>query len=205
MGQIDERELSGLMVRARRGSDGALGSLLEVYRRYVRLLARMQLGDRLQGKVDPSDLVQETFLRAHRAFGEFRGQSEADLIGWLRRILARTLANQLRHYQKAAKRNVALEQSIDNALDHSSQQLQLAVLERGHSPSAQARRREQAVLVADALEQLPEHYREVIVLRNFRDLPFPEVAHRMDRSVDSVMHLWPRALARLRQQLSELS
>jgi RNA polymerase sigma-70 factor (ECF subfamily) len=201
----DEQDPIELIARARDGSNGALGSLLEMYRRYLTLLARIQLGDRLRANVGPSDVVQETFLRAQRGFVEFHGQCEAEIMTWLRRILARTLANQLRHYQDTAKRDVNREQNLHDALGHSSEQVGLAVVAREFSPSAEAQRREQVVLVADALEQLPEHYRDVIVLRNFQDLPFSEVASRMGRSVDSVMHLWPRALAGLRQQLSELS
>ena len=76
----------------------ALGTLLEMYRRYLTLLVRIQLGDQLRANVGPSDVVQETFLRAQRGFAEFRGHCEAEIITWLRRILARMLANQLRYY-----------------------------------------------------------------------------------------------------------
>src|SRR5262245_15961445 len=101
-----------LIIRARDGSRGALGSLLEMYRRYLTLLARTQLRDRLRGKVAPSDLVQETFVRAQRGFVQFHGQSEVEIMAWLRRILARTLANQLRRYQGAAKRSLVLEEKL---------------------------------------------------------------------------------------------
>jgi RNA polymerase sigma-70 factor (ECF subfamily) len=59
-------------------------------------------------------------------------------------------------------------------------------------------RREQGVLLAEALARLPEDYREIVMLRHLEDLPFAEVAVRMNRSVDSVQKLWVRALARLR-------
>lgn len=202
MDHNNEENPAELIVRAREGSNGARGSLLEMYRHYVQLLARMQLDERLKGKIDPSDLVQEIFMRAQRGFGEFRGQSEPELLVWLRRILGRALANQLRHYQGTGKRNIFYERNLDDVLDHSSAQMSRAVVSRDLSPSAQARRREQAVLVADALEQLPEHYREVIVLRRLRGLSFPEVARQMDRTVDSVKYLWSVALVRLRQELS---
>src|SRR5947209_15008286 len=71
-----------------RGGDGeALGQLLELYRNYLMLMARLQLGRRIQGKFDAADLVQETFLEAHRDFAQFRGATERELIAWLRRIL----------------------------------------------------------------------------------------------------------------------
>src|SRR5215470_2137333 len=87
-----------LLLEARAGDATTLGRLLELYRRYLALLARVQIGQRLQGKVDASDLVQETFLEAHRNFSRFRGHSEAELITWLRRILAANLADLFRRY-----------------------------------------------------------------------------------------------------------
>ena len=69
------------------------------------------------------------------------------------------------------------------------------------TPSRRAARREQAVLLADALNQLPPDYREVLVLRHLEGLTFPEVAARMGRTVDSVEKLWVRALPRLRRVL----
>jgi RNA polymerase sigma-70 factor (ECF subfamily) len=69
------------------------------------------------------------------------------------------------------------------------------------SPSRQASRREQAVLLADALGKLPEAYREVIILSHLEGLSFPEVARRLGRTLDSVKNLWARALARLRRSL----
>jgi RNA polymerase sigma-70 factor (ECF subfamily) len=69
------------------------------------------------------------------------------------------------------------------------------------TPSQHAARREQAVLLADALGKLPDDYREVIILRHLEGLPFAEVAGRMGRSEDSVQKLWVRALANLRRTL----
>src|SRR5262245_40989200 len=73
---------------ARAGDGAALGRLLELYRGFLTLLARVQIGRRLKSKVDAADLVQETFLEAHRHFGRFRGTTEGELTGWLRQILA---------------------------------------------------------------------------------------------------------------------
>ncbi len=126
----DQQDPIELIARARDGSNGALGTLLEMYRRYLTLLARIQLGDQLRANVGPSDVVQETFLRAQRGFAEFQGECEAEIMTWLRRILARTLANQLRHYQDTAKRDVNREQNLHDALGHSSEQLGLAVVAR---------------------------------------------------------------------------
>ena len=188
-----------LLRDAKAGDAATVGRLLERYRRYLSLLARVQIGQRLQGKVDASDLVQETFLEAHRNFGRFRGGSEGEFVAWLRQILAGNLADLLRRYLGTQGRDVHLEREIQNALDQSSVLLDRALISPHSSPSQQAERREQGVLLADALDQLPEEYREVLVLRHLEGLAFPEVARRMERSVDSVEKLWMRGLARLRR------
>jgi RNA polymerase sigma-70 factor, ECF subfamily len=188
-----------LLRQAQTGDSATLGHLFELYRRYLALLARLQIGPRLQGKIDASDLVQETFLKAHRNFERFRGTSEAELVHWLRQILAATLADLLRRYLGTQGRDVRLERDIEAALDQSATQLDRGLVAAQSSPSQHAARREQAVLLADALAQLPDDYREVLVLRHLEGLSFPEVSQRMQRSVDSVEKLWMRGLARLRQ------
>src|SRR5436309_10915735 len=106
-----------LLRQARAGDAGPLGELLELYRRYLALLARVQIGQRLQGKVDASDIVQETFLKAHRNFPRFRGASEGEFVAWLRQILAGNLADLLRRYLGAQGRDVRLEREIVDAFD----------------------------------------------------------------------------------------
>ncbi|HEV3260254.1 MAG TPA: sigma-70 family RNA polymerase sigma factor [Gemmataceae bacterium] len=192
-----------LLRLAREGDAPALGQLLELYRSYLALLARLQIGRRLQGKVDAADLVQETFLAAHRAFGLFRGTTEAEVVSWLRQILAANLSALLRRYLGTQRRDVRLERELALELDQSSRVLDQGLVAPSSSPSQQAARREQAVLLADALGRLPETYREVIILRHLEGLSFPEVASRMRRSVDSVKNLWARALGRLRSSLGE--
>jgi RNA polymerase sigma-70 factor (ECF subfamily) len=192
-----------LLPAARAGDAAVRGQLLESYRSYLKLLARLELGRRLQSKLDASDVVQEAFLHAHRVFDQFRGATEAELTAWLRQVLSTKLADQLRHYVGAKQRDVRLERDLAQNLDQSSQAPDRSLVARQSSPSRQAARREQAVLLADALERLPEDYREVIVLHQLEDLPFPEVARRMVRSLDSVRNLWPRALARLRRLLGD--
>jgi RNA polymerase sigma-70 factor (ECF subfamily) len=192
-----------LLRDARTAAGSALGQLLELYRNYLTLLARLEIGRRLQAKVDESDLVQEAFLEAHRHFGRFRGTTEAELMSWLRQILAGVAANLLRRYYGTQRRNVRLERELADDLDRSSQALGGALAARQSSPSERAARREQAVLLADALERLPAAYQEVIILSHLEGLSFPEAARRMGRSVDSVKNLWARALARLRRSLKD--
>lgn len=199
---VDPEELLCL---ARADDAPARGQLLELYRNYLTLLARLQIGRRLQGKVDPADLVQETFLKAHRDLGTFRGRTEAELVHWLRQILVTNLAMLVRHYCGTKRRDVRLECDLAVEVDASSRILDRGLVAPDSSPSQRAARREQGVLLANALQQLPEDYREVIILRHMEGLAFPEVGQRMDRSLDSVKKLWTRALVQLRRYLGGTS
>jgi len=192
-----------LLQLARDSEQAALGRLLERYRNYLELLARLQIGRRLQCKVDGSDLVQETFLEAHRHFGRFQGKTEATFVAWLRQILAARLAKMVRRYTATQGRDVRLERSLLDELEQSSRALDRGFQASQLSPSEHAARREQAVLLADGLGRLPGDYREVLILRHLEGLPFPAIARRMDRSVDRVKKLWARALPRLRGALGD--
>lgn len=201
----DNLQHGNLLLQARQGEDGARGALLDAYRAYLDLLARMEIGRRLQTKIDASDVVQETFLEAHRNFGNFRGTVEPEFAAWLREILAARISNLVRHYVGTQARDVRREQGLEINLDQSSHMLDRGLCSLQGTPSQNASNREQGVLLAQALAQLPEEYREVVVLRQLQELSFAEVAERMERSVDSVQKLWVRALARLRHLVKDVS
>ena len=194
-----------LLAGARAGDPAALGRLLDGYRQYLTLLARLQLDRALRVKVGASDVVQETFLEAHRDFTAFRGTTPGELAAWLRTVLARNLANQVRRYRGTRRRDLRLEQGLAAALGRSSDRLAATLVAPVGSPSQEAARGEAAVLLAEALGRLPPDYREVLVLRNLEELSFPEVADRMERTVDSVKKLWARGLAQLRGLLPEIA
>jgi RNA polymerase sigma-70 factor (ECF subfamily) len=145
--------------------------------------------------------VQDTFLAAHRDFAKFRGKTEGELVSWLRQMLAANLTDLLRRYG-ARRRDIRLERQLAAQLDKSSQDMEKSLAAKQSSPSRQAARREQAVLLAEALKSLPSQYAEVIILHHLEGLTFPEVARRMSRSLDSVKKLWMRALARLRRSVA---
>jgi RNA polymerase sigma-70 factor (ECF subfamily) len=194
----DRNDVCRLIQGARRAEAGALDRLLELYRNYLSLLARTGIDASLRGKADPSDLVQEALLKAYQNFSQFRGQTEAELLSWLRQILARNLADLARRFQMAEARQVSRERSLDELLGASSQALGNLLANQGASPSQSAQRREMSVVLADALADLSPDYREVIVLRSIEERDWDEVAGRMQRSEGAVRLLWARALKRLR-------
>jgi RNA polymerase sigma-70 factor, ECF subfamily len=189
-----------LMDKARAGDLSARGRLLELYRNYLRLVARSLIRAPLTLQLDASDLVQETFLKAHRDFAQFAGSAERELVAWLRQILVRTLANQAKHHRTRG-RDQRRQESLDVLLDRSSLAIQQQLADSIASPSSHAVQREQAVLLADALARLPADYREVFILRNLEQVPVDEIATRMGRSPNAVRKLWGRAMVALKQAM----
>jgi RNA polymerase sigma-70 factor (ECF subfamily) len=196
--------VDALVVRGRAGDQAALGMLLELYRNYLRLLARSLIRSPLQVRLDASDLVQETFLKAHHQFGQFAGSSEGELVAWLRQILVRSLANQAKHH-RARGRDQRRQESLDALLDRTSLAIQAQLADSIASPSSHATRREQAVLLADALARLPADYREVFILRNLEQLGVDEISTRMGRSPNAVRKLWGRAMVALKHAMEAYS
>jgi RNA polymerase sigma-70 factor (ECF subfamily) len=173
------------------------GTKLDRFRAYLRLLAGLQLGPRLRGKVDPSDLVQQTLLEAYQKRGQFRGVSEGEWLAWLRRMLANNLADALRAFDRA-KRDVDQERSLEAALAGSSLRLGQWLLAPEPSPGQEAERHERALQVAEALARLPEPQREALVLRYWEEWPLAEIARHMGRTHDAVASLLKRGLRQLR-------
>ncbi len=200
-----ETAASELIRRCRQGDAAARDELFTRYRHYLRLLAQGQLGRHLRAKCDPSDLVQQTLLEAYRDLPRFTGGTEAELLGWLRQILAHNLCNEARRFatkQRAANREVSLDE-VRAGLDHSSAALGRCLAAAGQTPSQSAARREDAVLLAEHLAKLPADYQAVLVLRVFEGLSAEEVAERMGRTAGAVRMLQMRALTALREEMKE--
>ena len=190
-----------LLRRVLDGSTDQLGRLLEVYRHYLSLLADSQLDRKVRARVSPSDIVQETMLEAHRDFGQFRGKSEGEFVGWLRQILDNNLARVIERHVLAGKRDIRRQVSMDQlktSVERSTMNFGNVFAGREETPSVQCEQRERAVILADLMSELPEHYRQVLVLRNLNGLSFQEVAGQMERSEPATKMLWMRAVKKLR-------
>jgi RNA polymerase sigma-70 factor (ECF subfamily) len=179
------------------------GWRLERYRPLLRVQVRqLQFDPRLQRRLDESDLVQEALLRAHQGLTDFCGDNEAALVKWLEQILANVLTDAVRR-EHAQKRDVALEQSLDAALEESSARLGEYLTANGVSPAEQAERQEQLLRLAAALERLPDDYRDVIIRRDLMAESMAQVAGHMGRTEKSVAGLLLRARRKLRELLAE--
>jgi RNA polymerase sigma-70 factor (ECF subfamily) len=175
---------------------------LEQYRDYLRLLARIQLGPRLQAKLDPSDVVQEAMLKAHAGRTQFRGQSETERLAWLRVILANVLADALRRFATES-RKLGREQALVADLEQSSSRLECLLAADQASPSQRAIRCEELLRLAHALNCLSPDQRFVIEMHHLKGLEVAEVAKLMDRSRPAVVGLLYRGLNKLRELIRD--
>jgi RNA polymerase sigma-70 factor, ECF subfamily len=198
---MNDTNFARFLEALRAGDVAAAAEHLGRYRDWLRLVARGPLERRLQSKFDASDVVQQALLEACRGLAQFRGNTEAELLAWLRQVLAHALAHEVRRFHGTQARDLGRELSLEQELAESSQRLQDLLAASGPSPSQHAAQREESLALADVLARLPADYREVIVLRDLEGLSHDEVARRMGRGVGAVRMLWVRALARLRREL----
>jgi RNA polymerase sigma-70 factor (ECF subfamily) len=171
---------------------------LENYREYLRLLARLQMDPRLQGKIDPSDLAQQTLLKAFENLAQFRGQSPGELAAWLRRILTNNLIDAVRKFSI----QVDLERSLEQGVNSSSDRLEAWLGASQESPSDQVARQESLLQLAAFLARLPEEQRTALELHYLKDLSLTETAQLMGRSEPSVAGLVRRGVQKLRHFLT---
>ena len=184
---------------ARAGSREALGKLLEATRQYLHTIAQQELDADLRAKNSPSDVVQETFVEAQRAFEHFQGDTEAELLAWMRQLLLHRVGKLRRRYRDTQKRRLAREVALGGG--ESSEGPAGGLAAGGLSPSGQAMEHEQDQALQAALGRLPEDYRRVITLRYEEQLPFEEIGRLLHRSPAAARKLWARAVERLQEEL----
>lgn len=186
------REVERGIEAARKGSAPALGRVLEICRNYLLLTANQELESEIQAKVAPSDVVQKTFLEACRDFEQFRGNTEAELLGWLGSILRHNLANVRRDFRQTGKRRLDRERSLANAIESPNSQL---------TPGAALAAMEQREIVLRAMAQLPEHYHVVLQLRQQENCSFTEIGERTGKTAEAARKIWARAIEQLKEIL----
>jgi len=192
-----------LLVASKDGDIDAFGRLLEQYRGYLLMLSHRYLSQRLRRRIDPSDLVQLTFLEASNDLSSFRGKTPAEFSGWLRGILRNNVATAVTRHVTTQKRSLAREvDGNPSARDDSGggawiQQLPGSTT----SPSGVAIRGEATFALLSALHQLPETQAEAIRLRYMESLPLAEIVERMGKSDTAVAGLLKRGLQKLRTLL----
>lgn len=170
---------------------------LERYRNLLHLLAEFQLSPRLRVKEDASDIVQQTLWEAHRDLPGFRGQTEAELLAWLKTILVRNLYNVAREFG-TQKRDLGQERSLAERLEQSSANLEHFLASEQTSPSQNAMQNERLEQLAAGLASLLEAERTALIMQHFQGCSLAEISQQIDRPIDAVGGLLKRGLKKLR-------
>ena len=197
-----------LLSRARAGETEALGELCALYRNYLRMVVRTGLGPRLRERVELSDVVQEALVEVVRQFPQFTGQTEAALLGWLRRLVGQKLADLGRYHSRAKRAGGATAVPLDAVPDaggraggeESGRLLDMLALSQT-SPSQAVSKREQLVLLADAVAALADSEAEVVWLYCAEGLSFEAIGQRLGLSRKSVRGIFARGLKHLKRSL----
>jgi RNA polymerase sigma-70 factor (ECF subfamily) len=193
-------DIRACLEQARAGDAAALGLLLEARRGQLRQVALRQLTGRLAVRADASDVVQQTFLEAHRDFQQFCGQDEAEWLAWLNRVLDNTVARVVRDHAVLQKRNVHREQPLLSP-EGSTSEWAPSLAASQPTPSQKVVRTEEQERLLAALEHLPEDQRKAVRLRHLEELPLADIAARLGRSPAATAGLIKRGLQSLRKHL----
>ncbi len=195
---VDSEETGKLLGEVRSGDPGALGRLLERHRPFLERFVELRLDARLRARLDPADVVQDAQLQAVRRLPGYLGRPVLPFRLWLRQLAVDRLANLRRDHAGAARRSVEREVALP---DGSAAELARQLLAPGSSPSQHLDRQELARQVREAMAQLPEADREVLLLRHFEGLSNPEVATLLGLSPGAVSKRYGRAVLRLHELL----
>ena len=177
-------------------------NLLESYRGYLWALAHAQLDRRLRGKLEATDIVQQTLLKAHAGLADLRDRNPNVLVAWLRQILTGVLTDELRRLHRD-KRDIDREQSLAADVNQSAVGMEQWLVADQTSPSMAAQRNEQLLHLANSLLALPVDQREIVILKHLRDQTLQQIADETDRTVPAVAGLLRRGLATLREIMEQ--
>ncbi|MEZ6091880.1 MAG: sigma-70 family RNA polymerase sigma factor [Pirellulaceae bacterium] len=168
-------------------------------RPWLQMIADRELPDRLRGRVDASDIVQQTLLKAWRGESQFNGQTHEQRLAWLRMIVKNTIRDQQRRLFGTDKRDMRREQLAGDVFADGDPGLDEVAVAREPSVSAALIDAEQRLALERSLMQLSSEHRRVIELRHFKDLSFAEIADEMNKSEPAIRMLWVRALRNLQK------
>ena len=201
----DSDDTIPVLRRAAAGDQHALGELWDRYRERLKRMVRLRLDRRLQGRLDPSDVLQEAFLDFARRAGEFAENPEVSFFLWLRTLTGQRLQMLHRQHLGAKMRDAAREISLHRGPMPQATSVSLAAQLLGHftSASAMVARAEMQILLQEALNGMDPIDREILALRHFEELSNAEVAEVLGIQVKAASIRYVRALGRLKAILGD--
>jgi len=189
-----------LLDDARAGDADAINHLIERHRDSVKRLVQMRLDQRIQRRVDVSDVVQDVMVEAHRRLRDYLGQPSMAFHLWLRQIAKDRIIDAHRRHRVSGKRSVDREQALQVAAsdDRSAADLALQLLDPEITPASAAVHREMIRRVEEAVTQLGEQDFEIVAMRHYEQLSNQEVAQILGLSEPAASMRYLRAIRRLR-------
>jgi RNA polymerase sigma-70 factor (ECF subfamily) len=199
-------DLSALIQRAGQGDESAAAELFAQHRERLRRMVQLRLDRRLQGRVDPSDVMQEAYLDIARKLPEFAQKESMPFFLWLRLVVSERLLRVHRQHLGTAMRDPGREISIHQNVDQpaSSEFLAAQLIGRLTSASRAYARAEMQSLLQQALDGMDPIDREVIALRHFEELGNDEVAQVLGLSIAAASKRYVRALLRLKAAVAHV-
>ena len=203
MSNENVREDDDLLVRLEGGDERALTELFTRHRERLRRMIRLRLDRRLQGRIDLSDVLQDTYLEVDRRGREYLSQSNLPPFLWLRLMTGQTLQALHRHHLKVHMRDAGHEVSLRGrgAPQANSACLAEMLLGRLTSPTRAARRAEMQLKLQEVLNAMGPLDREILALRHFEELSNGEVAQVLNLSKTAASNRYMRAIERLKERL----
>jgi RNA polymerase sigma-70 factor, ECF subfamily len=195
----DSAESQRLLMRISSGDRSAFNELFERHRTDLRRMVHLRLDRRLRTRIDPSDVVQEAQMEAFRRLDDYLERRPMPFRLWLRKTAQERLNNYRRAHLQTARRSIDREQDFP---DQSSMMIAAPFLGHGSSPSRRTMKREYQRLVREAVGELSELDREILLMRNVEGLSQPEIAQVLDLSHDAVRKRYGRALVKLQRLLA---
>ena len=189
-----------LLERATDGDRGAFGSLLQLYYPRLERVIRFRMDARLHGRLDPDDILQESFIEATRRFDYYLQNQKTSFFLWLRYLSLQKLNELHRHHLGVKARDRNREVSIFGPRDPQATTAQIAVVlfDDQTSPSQALIRDESRIIIENALSEMDPIDQEVLALRHFEQLSNVEVADALGLEKSTASKRFVRALQRLR-------
>ncbi len=202
----DSRSNEDLLGAARDGDEGALAGLVERHRERLECMVRLRMDRRLQGRVDPADVVQDAYLTVRGKFPQYAADPRLPFYLWLRLEVGQKLLEVHRFHLKTQMRDAGQEVSLHRGPLPQVTSLSLAehLLGKLTSASHAAMRAELKLRVQEALNGMTPHDREVLVLRHFEELSLAEAALVLGIKPSAAGNRYMRALKRLREVFREM-
>ena len=204
--ESESESVESLLASAKGGDERAVARLFDRYRRRLRQMIRLRIDRRLQGRVDPSDVLQEAYVDLAQQMPSYVDNPKLPFFLWLRLLVGQRLMRVHRQHLGAAMRDAGREVSLHRGpLPHaSSASMAAQLMGRFTTASEAASRAERKLRIQAVLDRMDDLDREIIALRHFEELSNGEAAAVLGLSKSAASNRYVRALTRLQSELSQI-